>query len=121
MTASKNAQLCHPVGDLIARKVLGLSVKDAARMLDTSLPMVRRLRQGNLSSVPILLKAIEQFGVRILEPIKSFHATAEVRMSHDAPVEQQAIRLWTRDDLILTAARIVRDGIQPPDQPWARP
>ena len=69
MAASKNARLCFSVADQIAQEVRALPVKDAARMLDTSLPMIRRLRAGNLSSVPILLKAIEQFGVRVIEPI----------------------------------------------------
>lgn len=69
MTASKNAQLCSPVADRIAQEVRALPIKEAARMLGTSLPMIRRLRSGTLGSVPILLKAIEQFGVRVLEPI----------------------------------------------------
>lgn len=38
-------------------------------MLNTSRPMIARLRAGTVSSVPMLLKAIEQFGVRILEPV----------------------------------------------------
>ena len=69
MTASKNASLCYPVAELIANEVRRLPMGYAARMLDTSKPMIARLRAGQLSSVPILLKAIEQFGVRILEPI----------------------------------------------------
>lgn len=69
MTASKNVNLVSPVADRVAMELCGMSVSDGARMLNTSKPMIARLRAGTLSSVPILLKAIEQFGVRILEPI----------------------------------------------------
>lgn len=104
MTASKNAQLSLR-GRGLGRLMVALHRLEALDRLGDHM----------------------MFGTTILERSgswtgnKSFHATAEVRMSHDAPVEQQAIRLWTRDDLILTAARIISDGIQPPDQPWARP
>ena len=43
MTASKNAQLCHPVGDLIAREVLGLSPDAAEKMAAGRLPTTSHL------------------------------------------------------------------------------
>lgn len=78
MTASRNISLCYRVANLVADEVRRLPMGVAARMLNTSKPMISRLRAGQLSSVPVLLKAIEQFGLRILEPVVGSVDTASL-------------------------------------------
>lgn len=57
------------VGRLIAMELNRLPVKRAAAALDTSDVTVKKMRRGELPNAVTLLRAIENFGLKILEPV----------------------------------------------------
>lgn len=61
--------LVSAVGALLAKEVRTFSIKEAAGLLDTSLPTVVRMRNGEIPTPRIFLSAIKLFGLKILKPV----------------------------------------------------
>lgn len=84
MTASKNHHLCEAVMQRLARELLTLSRPRAAQILDTSIATVDRMRVGGVPSAALLLRAIQAFGLKILEPVVGQVDTASLARRLDA-------------------------------------
>jgi len=57
------------VADRLAREVSRISSKEAQRVLGTSETTITKIKRGELPNAATLLRAVEKFGAKILEPV----------------------------------------------------
>jgi hypothetical protein len=83
-TTRTEAQKCAQVADLIAEEFRNIPVKVAAHMFNAPEGTIKRVRAGKLSSIPILLRAVETFGLRVLSPLLGPTDLASLGRRYDA-------------------------------------
>ena len=75
------------VAQKLAREVSRISSKEAMRALDTSETTITKIKRGELPNSATFLRAIERFGLRLLEPIIG-PASAEYHLSQLDEIER---------------------------------
>lgn len=69
MTTYRDNPLCAPVAGRIAARLSGMTVSQGADMLGASPASIGRMRAGHLPSAGVLLRAIQKFGIGIIEDV----------------------------------------------------
>lgn len=113
--AASHDVLVSAVGNRLAEEVGRMPVKEAARLLDTSLPTIGKMRKGDLPSAAILLRAVQKFGLKLLEPVLGPMDDASLARRLDAiladvgelkhAVSQSATRSQNPDGLLVARGR----------------